>query len=129
MTFFRLGKVKPWDAFFYVIAQFVGGLAWVILIAAALRSTIAHPSINYAVTVPGMNGAGIAFLSELIISLILMSVILTVSNTLSIARFTGLFAGVLVAICITLEAPFSGMSMNPARTFASALPVHLWTAL
>jgi aquaporin Z len=38
-------------------------------------------------------------------------------------------AGVLIAIYITVEAPFSGMSMNPARTFASALPAQLWTAL
>ena len=30
---------------------------------------------------------------------------------------------------ISLEAPLSGMSMNPARTFGSALPGHLWTAL
>jgi aquaporin Z len=37
------------------------------------------------------------------------------------------FAGCLVALFITLEAPLSGMSMNPARTFASALPGHLWT--
>jgi aquaporin Z len=28
---------------------------------------------------------------------------------------------------IAVEAPLSGMSMNPARTFASALPAQLWT--
>jgi aquaporin Z len=28
-----------------------------------------------------------------------------------------------------LEAPFSGMSMNPARSFASAAPAGLWDAL
>src|SRR6266705_2640405 len=27
LTFWRLGKVKNWDAFFYVIAQFIGGIA------------------------------------------------------------------------------------------------------
>jgi aquaporin Z len=44
-------------------------------------------------------------------------------------RVTGLFAGALVATYITLEAPFSGMSMNPARTFGSAFVGHLWTGL
>ena len=34
----------------------------------------------------------------------------------------GLFAGVLVATYIALEAPYSGMSMNPARSLASAVP-------
>ena len=26
LTFLRLGKMKPWDAFFYVVSQFVSGL-------------------------------------------------------------------------------------------------------
>jgi aquaporin Z len=55
--------------------------------------------------------------------------VLIVSNTKNLARFTGLFAGLLVATYISVEAPLSGMSMNPARTFASALPAQLWTAL
>jgi len=46
-----------------------------------------------------------------------------------LACFTGLFAGILVATYITLEAPLSGMSMNPARTLGSALSAHAWTAL
>jgi aquaporin Z len=35
----------------------------------------------------------------------------------------------LIATYITIEAPFSGMSMNPARTLGSALPAGVWTAL
>ncbi len=58
-----------------------------------------------------------------------MSMVLRVPNTARLARFTGLFAGVLVATYITVEAPVSGMSMNPARTFGSALVSRLWTAL
>lgn len=129
LTFFRLGKVKPWDALFYIVAQFVGGIAGVLVAAAVLGSLIAHPSVSYAVTVPGPDGPGVAFLAELIISFILMTVVLTISNIRSLARFTGLFAGALVAIYITVEAPLSGMSMNPARTFGSAVSAQLWTAL
>jgi aquaporin Z len=129
LTFFRLGKVQPWDAFFYVIAQFIGGIAGVLLASALLGQVIAHPSINYVATAPGMAGAGIAFLAEGGISFVLMSMVLRVSNTPHVARFTGLFAGVLVALYITLEAPLSGMSMNPARSFGSALAAQLWTAL
>src|SRR5216117_67421 len=97
LTFFRLGKVEPWDAFFYVIAQFVGGVTGVFLAALVVGELIAAPSVQYAVTVPGMSGAGIAFLAELVISFILMSMVLRVSNTPRLARFTGLFAGALVA--------------------------------
>ena len=32
-----------------------------------------------------------------------------------------------MATYIAVEAPLSGMSMNPARTSASAVPAHLWT--
>ena len=126
-TFFRLGKVAGWDATFYVLAQFGGGLAAMALVAAILRVVVAHPAVNYVVTVPGPAGRGVAFLAELTITFVLMTVVLTVSNTPRVARFTGLCAGGLVALYITLEAPLSGMSMNPARTAASAFPAALWT--
>jgi aquaporin Z len=127
-TFFRLGKIKPWDAFFYVVAQFVGGLVGLLLVVRVLREAIAHSAVNYIVTIPGSGGVGIAFLAELLISFGLMMMVLFASNHQRLARFTGLFAGILVATYITFEAPLSGMSMNPARTFASALPAQVWTA-
>jgi hypothetical protein len=71
----------------------------------------------------------VAFLAEVVISFLQMSVILRFSNNPRLAHFTGLFAGAMIATYISLEAPYSGMSMNPARTFASALPAQIWTAL
>jgi aquaporin Z len=70
---------------------------------------------------------GVAILAEAVISFLQM--ILHFSNTPRLARFTGLFAGAMIATSISLEAPYSGMSMNPARTLASALPAQTWTAL
>jgi aquaporin Z len=129
LTFLRLGKVQPWDAVFYVVAQFTGGLIGVLLASMILSGLVAHPSVNYAVTTPGMGGPWIAFIAEVTIAFIQMSTVLRVSNSKYLARFTGLFAGVMVATYISLEAPYSGMSMNPARTFASAFPAQVWTAL
>jgi aquaporin Z len=128
LTFFRLGKVQAWDAVFYVVAQFAGGVSGVLLVRAVARSLVADPRVHYVVTVPGTFGAGVAFVAELAIAFGLMMVVLIVSNTAGLARFTGLSAGALVATYITLEAPLSGMSMNPARTFASALPAETWQA-
>jgi aquaporin Z len=128
LTFFRLGKIESIDAFFYVTAQLLGGLMGVSLSAAVIGMAIEHPAVNYVVTVPGKSGAPIAFVAELLISFGLMLTVLLVSNHRTLAAFTGLTAGCLVAIYISVEAPFSGMSMNPARTFASAVPAHLWTA-
>jgi Glycerol uptake facilitator and related permeases (Major Intrinsic Protein Family) len=50
-----------------------------------------------------------------------MLVVLLVSNVRKLNRYTGIFAGLLVATCITVEVPLSGMSMNPARTLGSAV--------
>jgi aquaporin Z len=128
LTFWRLGKVKPWDALFYVVAQFLGGLAGVLLAWAALGPLLSHPSVNYVVTVPGMWGAGAAFLAEIVIAFLMMTMVLTVSNSRA-SRFTGLFAGALVFLYITLEDPISGMSLNPARTLGSALPARHFPGL
>lgn len=129
LTFFRLGKVAPWDAVFYIVAQFAGGVAGVAVVAAVVGELLAHPSVNYVATLPGSGGIGAAFLGEVVIALILMSVVLVVSNTQKLARFTGLFAGACVAAFITFEAPISGMSINPARTFGSAALPQLWDSL
>jgi len=128
-TFFRLGKVKPWDAFFYIMAQFVGGLLGLLLVVPLIRDAIADPSVNYIVTVPGSGGVAVAFIAELIISFGLMITVLFTTNNQRLAQWTGVFAGILVATYITFEAPLSGMSMNPARTLASALPAQVWTAV
>ena len=129
LTFWRLGKVKNWDMLFYIIAQFTGGIVGVFAVALFVRMALSHPKVNYVATLPGPHGMIIAFFAEFVIAFVLMTVVLRVSNTPHLARYTGLFAGALVATYITLEAPFSGMSMNPARTFGSAFVGHLWTGL
>jgi aquaporin Z len=128
LTFWRLGKVESSDAIFYALSQFAGGISGVLIARLLFGQLIAHPNVNYVATVPGMRGEAVAFGAEVIITFILISVVLRVSNSANLARYTGLFAGGLVATFIGLEAPLSGMSMNPARSLASAMPAHTWTA-
>ena len=129
LTFLRLGKVKAHDAIFFILFQFAGAIAGVLLASLLPGNLITHQSVNYAATVPGRGGALPAFIAELVISFILMSVVLAISNNTRLSRWTGLFVGTLVAIYITLESPISGMSMNPARTFGSASVGNIWTSL
>lgn len=129
LAFLRLGKVEPRDALFYVVAQFAGGAAGLLLAVAVLGACLADPSVNYVATLPGPSGPRVAWAAEVVISFILMFVILNVSNRARLARYTGLFAGALLLTYIAFEAPLSGMSLNPARTFASALPARLWGTL
>jgi aquaporin Z len=128
LTFLRLGKVMLWDAAFYIASQFIGGVCGVLLSKLLLGSIIAHPSVSYITTIPGPTGVGTAFIAEAAIACGMMLMVLFVTNTPKLARFTGLLAGLLVFLYITLEAPLSGMSINPARTLASALPSGIWTS-
>jgi aquaporin Z len=130
LTFARLGKIVRHDAIGYVLAQFAGGVIGFAIAAVIFGNLLLGPPAHAIVTKPGDRGAAVAFLAETLITFVLMGTILLLSNAPPrVARFTGLAAGVLVALFITFEAPFSGMSMNPARTFASALLGRDWTAI
>jgi aquaporin Z len=121
LAFWRLGRVAGVDAALYTLAQFAGAAAGVALVAAAIGGPLAMPPVSYVVTAPGPAGAGVAFAAEVAISALLMSAVLAASNTARVARLTGALAGTLVALFITFEGPISGMSMNPARSAASAV--------
>ena len=129
LSFLSLGKVDRWDAVFYILSQFAGGIAGVRIASAILGSALSDSTVNYVVTSPGRWGITSAFCAELLISFVMMSVVLRVSNSKRFNRLTPFFAAALVATYISIEAPFSGMSMNPARTFGSALSAQQWTAL
>lgn len=128
-TFFRLGKIKGWDALFYTASQFAGAALGVMLVALFLGKQLADPAVRYVVTVPGPEGPWVALGAEFVIAFVMMSTVLHFSNHHRLDRYTGLFAGLLVATYITLEAPFSGMSMNPARTFGSGFTAEIWSGL
>jgi len=127
LSFLRLGKLNAIDAVFYVSAQFLGATIGVLISSVALGMMVAHRSVNFAATIPGMRGLAAAWLAEFVIALVLINVVMTVNRKPHLSRFTGCFAATLVAIYITFEAPISGMSLNPARTFGSAIFAHEWT--
>ncbi len=129
LTYLRLGTVARGDALGYVAGQFAGGLAGVLVMRAAIGMLAGHPAVRFALTAPGPAGPATAFVAEAAISFILMTVVLVSTNHRALARWTPLFCGALVATSIALEAPLSGMSMNPARSFASALAAWEWRAL
>ena len=128
LTFFRLGKIGPYDATFYVFAHFIGAVAGVGLATLALGPRIAVPQVNYAVTVPGVAGPAAAFASETFMAALLMATVLVTSNRPRLARWTTWLVGLLICCYIIVFAPISGFSINPARTAGSAVFAHLWTS-
>jgi aquaporin Z len=128
LTYLRLGKIAPWDAVFYIAGQFAGGLFGVGVSALMLGKSLAQPSVEYAVTVPGIGGTAGAFGAELFMATLLMGVVLWSSNETRWAKYTSYFVGLLIAKYIFFFAPVSGFSINPARTVGSAAFAGVWTA-
>jgi aquaporin Z len=129
LAFLSLGRISVADALFYMLAQFVGGLLGVLASWGLLGKPFALPPVSFIATVPGSPGMGVAFLAEAGISLLLMLAILEVSNHRRWSPYSGLVAGCLIACYVFFESPLSGMSMNPARSLASAWPGGIWTGL
>jgi len=129
LTYFRMGKIGAWDVVFYVLFQFIGGVAGVGFSALCLGSTLADPSVDYAVTIPGVYGTGAAFGAEFLMASVLIGVVLWSSNRPRMAPYTSYLVGILITFYILLFAPVSGFSINPARTTGSAIFAHVWTAI
>lgn len=127
LSFWAMGKVATVDAVYYVVFQTVGGFAGVLASLVLTGGLLADPQANFAVTVPGPDGAEAALFSELVIAFVMMLVVTVMLNS-RFAGLTGLAAGGLIFLDVLYESPVSGFGMNPARSLASALPANTWTA-
>jgi aquaporin Z len=113
--------VRGADVVGYIAAQCLGAIGGTWLAASALGMAAAHPSVNFVLTLPGPAGVVPAVAGELAISFLTLAILLAVSGRPATARATGVVAGVVVMLNIVIEAPLSGMSMNPARSLGPAL--------
>ena len=96
-AFYRLGKLRPWDALFFGVAQFSGATSGVALATFLLRGAPGDGTVRYAVTAPGVYGVAVAFAAELAISFILMITVLLILTTKGWrgTRLSGMFVDVL----------------------------------
>jgi len=128
LSFLRAGKMCRYDVMFYIIFQLLGGTAVVFIMQLLLGTTLTALPVNSVVTVPGKYGYAAAAFTELLIAFVTMSMVLFTSHHEKLKKYTRLFAGCLVCTWVIVAGPISGFGMNPARSFASALPAHTWTA-
>jgi aquaporin Z len=130
LAFLSLGTVSARDACGYIGGQTLGAVAGIALARALLGRALAHPAVAWVVTQPGAGRpARDAALAESLISFTQLFAVLLASNGAATHRHTPLIAGGLVAAWIVVAGPVSGMSMNPARTLASALAARRFRAL
>lgn len=129
LAMWRLGKIDAPDALFYIFSQFAGGVIAVQIAGLILGSGYTKVGTNYVVTQPGPAGVVAAFIAEWIIAFVLMMVLMWALSDKKRENFAGLMIAILLGFYLVVEEPFSGMSLNPARSFASALAARQWEHL
>lgn len=120
LAFWWKGQVRTPDALCYGAAQTMGAILGVYVVASIGGE--AAQSVQLGVTLPGeAYSTTIAFAAEVVITFLLVFLILFCVNDHRFAARTPYLAGALVAFLVFVEAPISGTSLNPARSFAPAL--------
>ncbi len=125
---YYLGRINGYDTFYYIVFQFLGGTLAVYLMAFLMGDVLTTAPVNFVATVPGKDVSNtVAALYETVTAFIMTMMVLNVGAS-KLKRFTRLFAAILVCNYVYFAGPVSGFGMNPARTFASALPSGNFTA-
>lgn len=129
-AFYRDGKIGGWDAIFYVLFQFIGALIAPALLLVAIGDPFTHEKVRFATSQPGEGySVAAAFAGEFVISFVLMLAVLVAFHSKRLEKLLPAIVGLLIALYITFEAQVSGMSMNPARTFGSAVTAGQYKGL
>ena len=129
-AFLRMGKIGKWDALFYTVFQFLGGIAAAFLMRLLIGAPFRSPEVMFATTHPGkQTGPLIAFVAEFGITLFLVFVLFLGMSSKKYEKKVGWVAAFLIMIYLWFETPLSGMSLNPARSFGSALAGNMWDGL
>lgn len=126
LTFLRLGKMCRYDALFFILFQILGGTVAVYAMQSLVGTMLTDPPVLSAVTVPGKPGPWWALITEFLIAFITMSMVLLSSQHDKLKKNTRVFSAILVCCWVIFAGPVSGLGMNPARSFASALPSGIW---
>ncbi|MBS4065408.1 MAG: aquaporin [Chitinophagaceae bacterium] len=128
IAFLRIGRMCRYDTLFFILFQMAGGTITVIIMQRLMGKLLTSAPVCSVVTIPGKYGTAVAALTELVIAFITMMMVLFTSHHRVLKNYTRIFAACLVCTWVILAGPLSGFGMNPARSFASALPAQIWTA-
>jgi aquaporin Z len=126
LSYLYLRKINRWDALLYVAVQFAGATFGVLVAAVLLGNAISASPVSYMVTLPSASGEFAAFCAELLLAYALMMVLLLSTNSRRVYIYAPVLVGFTTISYFVFCSSVSGFSVNPARSFASALFAELW---
>lgn len=129
VAYFSIRRIHHWDAVAYILAQFSGGIAGVFLAHRIFGTNLSDFPVRYAVTLPGSYGELSAFIAESLMAFIAMEVILVVTNRRNLAKYSPIFVALMTVFYFAFATSISGYSVNPARSFSSAVFARVWQGI
>lgn len=115
------GKMEMKDFIGYVAAQFIGGLAGAGALSVFFGSTSSLGQNGFGSASALGTSAGVAFLVEVVLTFVFVLLILGVTSKVENTSVVGLVIGLTLTLIHILGIPFTGTSVNPARSFGPAL--------
>jgi aquaporin Z len=124
LAFCLIGKLRHSHALGYILAQLVGAVLGALPLLAWGEM---GRSVAFGATLPGTGyGIGLALLGEVITTGLLIFGLFFFLRHRQLRPFTPALFPLLYAAMVFLEAPISGTSTNPARSFGPALISGNW---
>lgn len=125
LAFWVQGKMHHLDLGGYMLGQLLGAIIGSLLVVLVWGGHAA--SVGYGTTVPGaIYPLWMVFLAEVSLTFLLVFSIFIFVSSHRLMRWTPLMVWILVAVMVWVEAPISGTSLNPARSFGPALVSWSW---
>lgn len=115
------GRLSFADFIGYLIGQFAGGIAGAAILAAFMGSRDSLGANGYGDASALGTSMGMAFVIEIVLTFVFVLLILTVTANPDHSNIAGLVIGLTLVLIHILGIPFTGTSVNPARSFGPAL--------
>jgi aquaporin Z len=123
LAFWLRGNVHPHDLLGYSVSQFAGAFLGTVVVDLLWGSTAR--AVSFGATLPGhgLDGRQAAVVELLMTASLVLAILLMTSHPAS-ARWTPLVVWLLIAALVWQGAPYTGTSLNPARSLAPAVFGH-----